>query len=602
MSEELELSIGIDGYSKFLKQMGFMDSAIKETADAWEESGSAADDAAQGYDNASDAAENVADSNKRTRLSLTDLKSGIDLVIGGIKTFAKITQQAFEMGEQGAQVRQAAQAIETLGLNMDELRTAAGGTISDMSLISSTAKLLAGTTGDLNARMRETAPQLLEIARAAVKLDPTIGDVAFVYQSLAAGIKKNQPLLIDNANIIVKVGAAQKQFAEKIGKTVTQLSAQEKAMALLEATLEGGATLIEQVGGSVDSATDSYSRFTAQTKNITDALKAEFSEGLEPLVGAWGRHYEALNAQEGPLFTVGNLLQNVQLFLTGTSKATMEYAATQAEAALQTEISQKSIALYTEFAEQATTQTLDLGDNVVNSAEAFDQYTQAIEGSDQATQDYTQAQLDANEAAIAAETAFNNAAASLGELSKASFVKAQIDELAKALDRGDISAREFADAQEALLIKSGLLTEAERKTQEQVDKLKQAFIDGKISAEEFSAGVLLLKDSIDKIQDKTVTITVDYNIPSLPSGPGPQIAQHYQSGGTLSGGGFIAGEFGPEMISGVNSGNVLSSPATRRILARGGDTTNNNFNLTTNSTTRPGGLALEFESMGMAVQ
>ena len=116
---------------------------------------------------------------------------------------------------------------------------------------------------------------------------------------------------------------------------------------------------------------------------------------------------------------------------------------------------------------------------------------------------------------------------------------------------------------------------------------------------------LALKDQLRELSAQKVTIDFKFNIPSMPSfqdrGPsGGQGGVAMASGGTLSGGGFIAGEFGPEMITGVNSGRVLSSPATQRILSREGNTTTNNFNLTTNSLTRPSGLALEFQSMGMA--
>jgi hypothetical protein len=60
----------------------------------------------------------------------------------------------------------------------------------------------------------------------------------------------------------------------------------------------------------------------------------------------------------------------------------------------------------------------------------------------------------------------------------------------------------------------------------------------------------------------------------------------------------MAGEHGPELITGVPGGaRVMSAPATARAMSQTSIT--NNYNLTTNSQTRPGGLALEFATMEM---
>jgi hypothetical protein len=52
------------------------------------------------------------------------------------------------------------------------------------------------------------------------------------------------------------------------------------------------------------------------------------------------------------------------------------------------------------------------------------------------------------------------------------------------------------------------------------------------------------------------------------------------------------------MLTGVPGGaRVLSNPTTARMMSQSSVT--NNYNLTTNSMTRPGGLALEFDAMQM---
>lgn len=72
----------------------------------------------------------------------------------------------------------------------------------------------------------------------------------------------------------------------------------------------------------------------------------------------------------------------------------------------------------------------------------------------------------------------------------------------------------------------------------------------------------------------------------------------YQHGGTTAGGDMLVGERGPELLTGVPGGaQVLSAPTTARMT--GGSSITNNYNLTTNSLTRPSGLRLEFSAMAM---
>jgi hypothetical protein len=213
---------------------------------------------------------------------LKDFTKGIGITAAAIVGVGLAAKKAFDLAEEGAQVLQTAESfdllLEKVGAAPDlleQLEDAGGGTVDQMTLMTSTAKLLAGTTGTLSTEMAAAAPQLLEVSRAAVKLDPTIGTVAQTFQSLATGIKKNQPLLIDNANIAVKVGAANERMAESLGKSVGELTEEEKALALLNDTLRAGDALIDQVGGTVESATDEFAKLRATIKDASDEAKTK---------------------------------------------------------------------------------------------------------------------------------------------------------------------------------------------------------------------------------------------------------------------------------------------------------------------------------------
>jgi len=178
---------------------------------------------------------------------------------------------------------------------LDKLRAASKGTIPDMQLMSSTATLLAGAQGKLGEEMAQATPQLMNIAKAAQKLNPSLGDTTFLYNSLALGIKRGSPLILDNLGLLVSIGDANKRLAAQLGKTVAQLTSEEQKMALLNETIRAGTVLVSQAGGTTDSATDSYNQLTASVANLTDHYKEQVNEGLQPVVQATAEMVERLN-------------------------------------------------------------------------------------------------------------------------------------------------------------------------------------------------------------------------------------------------------------------------------------------------------------------
>ena len=194
---------------------------------------------------------------------------------------AAAAKAAFDFAREGAAISQTTESFQrmatTVGKNanlLDELRAASRGTVDDMTLMAGTLTLTAGVSEDLGKSLLDSAPALMEIAKAANAVNPTLGDTAFMYESITAGIKRNSPLILDNLGIVVRVGEAQKAYADKLGKTVDQLSSTEQQQALLNDVLRAGENLLAQAGDSAESAVDSYDRLTASWKNYIDSVKA----------------------------------------------------------------------------------------------------------------------------------------------------------------------------------------------------------------------------------------------------------------------------------------------------------------------------------------
>lgn len=151
-----------------------------------------------------------------------------------------------------------------------DLRKAAAGTVSDFDLIKRANLALVGSTGEFGKQFGQKLPQVLAAARAAAKA--TGQDVDFLFQSLVSGIKRASPRLIDNTGIVLKLSAANEELAKSLGKSVSQLTDEEKQIAVLNATTAAGADLIASLGNNVESNSEKLARSQATITNIFDTL------------------------------------------------------------------------------------------------------------------------------------------------------------------------------------------------------------------------------------------------------------------------------------------------------------------------------------------
>jgi len=204
-----------------------------------------------------------------------------------VGAFAVTFDKIMDFGKAGAVVEQTADSfgilMDKIGVTDDllgQLRDTSNGTVDDMTLMSSTMTLLAGVSDEFANTLANASPEIMEIAKAANKLNPSLGDTTFLYESLMTGIKRGSPLLIDNTGLTLKLGEANQAMADSLGKTVEELTAEEQKQAILNATLKAGQQLIDQVGGTTDSATATYTRMEAAMTNLGDAIKAKFAPGI----------------------------------------------------------------------------------------------------------------------------------------------------------------------------------------------------------------------------------------------------------------------------------------------------------------------------------
>jgi hypothetical protein len=207
-------------------------------------------------------------------------RKAIDVVVDGLRKVAEIAEEGAGIAQLEISFERLSQGILGVPDLLGQMREAARGTITDVNLMSSFLTVAAGTSGDFGKSLADNTPKLIEIAKAANILNPTLGNTEFFFESLAKGIKRMEFRLIDNLGLNVRVRQANIAYAESIGKTVLQLTAEERQIAFLNEVLRVGSLLTQQVAGDTESLLDPYQQLTVALENTRNEFKKTFALGI----------------------------------------------------------------------------------------------------------------------------------------------------------------------------------------------------------------------------------------------------------------------------------------------------------------------------------
>lgn len=251
----------------------------------------------------------------------------------GIAAAAVAATTAFlALGKRGAALPGVIEGFEITALRADttadvllgKLRRAAAGTVRDLNLMKNANFALAGAGEQLSREFGQNLPRLLEIARVQARV--TGQDVDYLFNSLVTGIKRTSPMLIDNTGLVLKLSEANERYAEALGKTAEQLTAEEKQIAILNATLEAGARSIELYSAKTVQASERLARINTTISNLLDRMavavqplfnfivqvgEAFLNILVPPLEVAIALFYELSNAIIGPIQTAFTALQTI---------------------------------------------------------------------------------------------------------------------------------------------------------------------------------------------------------------------------------------------------------------------------------------------------
>ncbi len=203
------------------------------------------------------------------------IATSVDDLIGKV---ASLTQESAQLAITAETVGRAYQtSTERAGVGADELlqklKAASRGTVTETELQLSANKALALGVGQ-NA---QEIADLLAIARQKGKDFGT--DTAKAFEDIVTGLGRASPLILDNLGIVIDQERINKEYAKALGKTVDELTEQEKKTALVNEVLRTNSDLIRDNGQAELDKADKIAR--AQTR-LTEA-KTKFGNTSAPI-------------------------------------------------------------------------------------------------------------------------------------------------------------------------------------------------------------------------------------------------------------------------------------------------------------------------------
>ena len=648
-AEQLAAELVTKGLQKFESDMAKADRAVGKSADSIDEAGKSG----IGFGDV-----------------LGGVAKGLGIATAAAATMGIVFKQAMDLGKAGATVVQATASfeglVEQLELGADymgRLEEAAGGTIDKLSLMAGVGTLLAGTSREFGRELAKAYPTLVTYARAAAKLNPHLGNTNQMLDSIALGLKRGSPMILDNLGLTIKIGDANEAFAQSLGKSVTELTAEEKQMALLNATMEAGNRLVEQVGGTVDSATDSFARWDAATKNLGDELKAKLAPSLSTAAEAatllltWsGRVTEALDEQEGQviltsdsyidyikkmtdaLHTAGRLtgiqaasivkmvengdtVDNLAERYGFATEAVFDHAKQTEDDRLQVEYHTGALSLnkdelegHIEIVKSAAEEQWILAQRTEDDRLRTQDWTEALKIHEAAMAEDEKAVEAANEAYLAAEAAIRRAEVATGDYFTTIIDEAEPGtwDMAAAMwesaDAADWDAQQMAILAGALGIYTDEQVEAALKAavlKIKLDKMAESVADGSMTVRDAIAAFNDLKGAIDGIPEETHTTytwSMPQGHPQAASAPAPAAsptAPTAPSGHPQGAYQHGAWNIPQNQMALLHAGEMVIPAQAAQQIRQVSTIHHHNYNLTAQSMIRQGGLEMEFAAMEM---
>tara|TARA_R100000231_G_scaffold78441_3_gene60717 strand:+ start:5516 stop:7258 length:1743 start_codon:yes stop_codon:yes gene_type:complete len=193
----------------------------------------------------------------RSRLLLFNFAMGL-----GIRQVAKFAVQSAKVESMNRAFNTLSGGTEESSVAFQKLREATDGTMSEFDLFqqANNAMILG---------VSKNSDEMAEMFDIAQRLGRALGrDTASSVESLITGIGRQSRLMLDNIGIIVKSDEAYASYAEKLNKSVSNLTDAERKQAFLTATMESARAKADSLGKETESTQDAFDRLSSSTANL----------------------------------------------------------------------------------------------------------------------------------------------------------------------------------------------------------------------------------------------------------------------------------------------------------------------------------------------
>jgi DNA repair exonuclease SbcCD ATPase subunit len=206
---------------------------------------------------------------------LTRLGFGIFALTQSFRTIGGVISGFFDALLEGSSSLDRSRSFQilTTGQGIDpgqmsaRLKSASQGLVTMDQAMSRTIQLAKAGFPEI----AKNSDALLRVATNAAIVSGDLASVSTVYDKLIRGIIRGSPLLIDDADIVLKLGDANEKYAASIGKTVEQLSAAEKVQSTYNAVMQEGER-INALAEQMDSTSVKVAKMKTEYLEIKEAL------------------------------------------------------------------------------------------------------------------------------------------------------------------------------------------------------------------------------------------------------------------------------------------------------------------------------------------
>jgi hypothetical protein len=298
-TDEMQVIVGTN-IEAFRKEMSEMSQTVKKFGEQVKESVKPSQEMQEGLNGVAKSASSANPKIATLVAKLYILKKGFELVVGaikkGINALVNFTKEVMEGGMAYTRLQISTLTIaRNMGIaasEVDRLREAlarsntfamAAEEVIKTLALSGLVQMAEGLSA-VDARTGETEKGVTALVLTMKDLAATAGvDSANAIQRFTEFIQSGNRSVVQGLIQMENLGMVYSEFAESIGKTRSELTAQEMAMARMNLVMREG----QKAFGAYANTNETAGKAMMSVKNAMDSIKQELGNMLEPVFGAF---------------------------------------------------------------------------------------------------------------------------------------------------------------------------------------------------------------------------------------------------------------------------------------------------------------------------